>query len=129
MNAKELATVLDQLGCAEINIGVGKGIHDMIKEESGESKNCIAPEYYGRKYYRVQELLDDEIILQVKMIPHCVISYQKLLDLIGMFGKIMDGCKIVIGIDNGFGGQRDNLDMIMSMSQDFKRDKLTVIRE
>lgn len=129
MNVEELAKILDQIGCVHTSVGVGKAIHDMIKEELGVNKNWVNPGYYGRKYYQVQELKPDEIILQIKQMPDCIVSYSRLLEINLILSSLMIGAKPVTSYKNPALTQKDNLDMLLTLDEDFKHGKLTVIRE
>lgn len=129
MNVEELAKILDRLGCVHASIGVGKAIHDMIKEKLGVNKDWANPGYYGRKYYQVQELEPDEIVLQIKQIPSCIVSYSRLLEINQVLSSLMIGAKYVTSYENPSLTQKDNLDMLLTLEENFKYSKLTVIRE
>jgi len=129
MNAKQIAIILDQLGCTELNIGVGKAIHDLVNKETGIAMSQVVPEYLGRKYYQVLELNDDEIILQIKEIRHCIVSYDKLVEINEIFSKPMHSGKIASQVHNPYRDPIDNLDMMVSIDERFKYTSLTIIRE
>ncbi len=129
MNAKELVLVLDQLGCPEVNIGVGKGIHDLIKEESGESKNCLTPEYAGRKFYLIEEFKDDEILLQIRTINNCVVTYDRLVEINKSLSGIMRGSLPVTKSEQYSMGVPDNLSGLIMMRNFGEITPLHVIRK
>ena len=129
MNTEEIAKILDQLGCTHTSIGVGKDIHDMIKKELGVNMDWVAPGYFGRKYYQVQELEPDEIILQVKKMGDCIVSYSKLVEIYNILSTIMHDVKPVTSYQHPDLTQKDNLDMLLTLDENFKHSKLTIIRE
>jgi len=129
MDAKQIAIILDQLGCTELNIGVGKAIHDLVNKETGVGGLQVVPKFLGRNYYQVLELNDDEIILQIKQIYHCIISYDKLVEINEIFSKPIHSGRIVSQLDNPDVICKDNLDMLFSMDETIRPKLLTVIRE
>ncbi len=90
MNAKELVLVLDELSNSKLNIGVGNGIHQMLKIEVGAPDDFVVVEYGGRKFYQVVELRDDEIILDISFIPLCAVTYNRMLLIRDAYYSIME---------------------------------------